>query len=199
MITFAFPRWQPSLALSSSAQTLARAPRSAASRTGCTKILCAISGGSRARSSCRCRVPRRRHVRQASAAGNYGHGIGESSSRASKGSGHSQRRRRDLRSPRSSAAVTAVTVETNTTTAARLKASIRDNTWDENAPPEVFDPARAVREGGGCDAKTEAVRVKVELLLRLKSMGQRFEWRGALKVFGRAKAAGIATDNSLYR
>ena len=43
------------------------------------------------------------------------------------------------------------------------------------------------------------MREKVELVLRLKDMGRRFEWRGALKVFRRAKAGGMVPDNSVYR
>ncbi len=43
------------------------------------------------------------------------------------------------------------------------------------------------------------MRAKVELVLRLKEMGSRFEWRGALKVFRRAKAGGVVPDNSVYR
>ena len=69
-----------------------------------------------------------------------------------------------------------------------LGASIRDN-----APPApgAFDPARGW-EG-------EATRDKVQLVLSLKAMGRRFEWRGALKVFRRAKEDGVMVDNSVYR
>lgn len=63
----------------------------------------------------------------------------------------------------------------------------------DNAPeaPGVFDPSR------GCTSERE--REKVELVLQLKAMGRRFEWRGALKVFRRAKASGMELDNNVYR
>ncbi|CAM9625134.1 unnamed protein product [Hapterophycus canaliculatus] len=62
----------------------------------------------------------------------------------------------------------------------------------ENMPeaPGVFDPSRGFAG--------ERERDKVELVLQLKAMGRRFEWRGALKVFRRAKAAGMVLDNTIY-
>lgn len=59
----------------------------------------------------------------------------------------------------------------------------------------MFDPHRGCEPG----QDTEVVREKVELVLRLKEMGRRFEWRGALKVFRRAAAGGMVLDNSVYR
>lgn len=59
----------------------------------------------------------------------------------------------------------------------------------------MFDPRRGCESG----QDAEVVREKVELMLRLKDMGRRFEWRGALKVFRRAKAGGMVPDNSAYR
>eukprot|EP00903_Cladosiphon_okamuranus_P014372 g13343.t1 len=58
----------------------------------------------------------------------------------------------------------------------------------------MFDPRRGYEPG----QDTEALREKVELVLRLKEMGRRFEWRGALKVFRRAKAGGMVPDSSVY-
>lgn len=72
-----------------------------------------------------------------------------------------------------------------------LGASIRDNA---PAAPGAFDPARGWEAEGG-----EATRDKVQLVLSLKAMGRRFEWRGALKVFRRAKEDGVVVDNSVYR
>lgn len=72
-----------------------------------------------------------------------------------------------------------------------LGASIRDNA---PAAPGAFDPARGWEGEGG-----EATRDKVQLVLSLKAMGRRFEWRGALKVFRRAKEDGVVVDNSVYR
>lgn len=76
--------------------------------------------------------------------------------------------------------------------AGTLEASARDNS---PGAPGIFDPSRA--RGPGQDAG--AARERVELVLRLKEMGRRFEWRGALKVFRRAKAGGVVPDNSVYR
>lgn len=73
-----------------------------------------------------------------------------------------------------------------------LSASVRDNAPDA---PDVFDPHRGCEPG----QDTEVVREKVELVLRLKDMGRRFEWRGALKVFRRVTAGGMVPDNSVYR
>ncbi|CAN0465514.1 unnamed protein product, partial [Ectocarpus sp. 12 AP-2014] len=68
-----------------------------------------------------------------------------------------------------------------------LDASARDNAPDA---PRVFDASR------GCES--EAARDRIELVLRLKDMGRRFEWRGAVKVFRRARARGMVMDNSVY-
>lgn len=54
----------------------------------------------------------------------------------------------------------------------------------------AFHPVRGIEVDG---------RSNVELLARLKAMGRRFEWRGALKVFRRAKAEGLVADNNVYR
>lgn len=69
-----------------------------------------------------------------------------------------------------------------------LDASARDNAPDA---PRVFDASRGY--------ESDAARERVELVLRLKDMGRRFEWRGALKVFRRARARGMVMDNSVYR
>lgn len=73
-----------------------------------------------------------------------------------------------------------------------LEASARDTS---SGAPGMFDPLRAGQPG----QDTGAVRAKVELVLRLKEMGRRFEWRGALKVFRRTKAGGVVPDNGVYR
>eukprot|EP00752_Nemacystus_decipiens_P004233 g3867.t1 len=69
--------------------------------------------------------------------------------------------------------------------------------------PTISDSGQgavAYGQDRGCEPgqDTEVVREKVELVLRLKDMGRRFEWRGALKVFRRAKAGGMVPDNSVY-
>lgn len=92
------------------------------------------------------------------------------------GSGDIPRRRRSYRRPR---------------TVTALGASIRENAPDV---PGAFDPARCGKGG-----PRDGVRDKVELLIALKAMGRRFEWRGALKVFQKAKFGGVIVDNSVYR
>lgn len=77
--------------------------------------------------------------------------------------------------------------------AARVLRAIR---YDNATQAEgVFDPSR-LSEG---DEDIESARKKVELLLSLKGMGRRFEWRGALNVFRRARTGGMVVDNSVYR
>lgn len=60
--------------------------------------------------------------------------------------------------------------------------------------PGALDAARS-QESEGANAWDD----KFDLVLTLKGMGRRFEWRGALKRFRRAKEEGMVADNNVYR
>lgn len=72
-----------------------------------------------------------------------------------------------------------------------LEACVRDSSTDV---PDTLDAA-----GSQESTRANTCDDKFDLALTLKAMGRRFEWRGALKRFRRAKEEGMVADNNVYR